>query len=103
MSKSSKDRAAFRKSSKWTKWRKWLKKERKIDELTDSLLAPGFQVHHLDMNPENYEKLVPENFVTLNPFSHKVIHFLFKTKNWRITLNNAYKILEKMEKLNSQK
>lgn len=101
MSKSAKDRAAFRKSAKYKKFRKWLKKERQIDELTGSLLAPGFQVHHLDMNPDNYEKLIPENFVTLNPFSHKVIHFLFRCKDWRKVLENAYKILERMEKLNS--
>lgn len=73
-----KTKSKFRQTAKWKNFRTRLKKEREVDEITLRPLLKGFQVHHLDMSEENYEKLEPERFSTLNRQTHQVVHWLFR-------------------------
>lgn len=71
------------------------------DPITDKPLRKGYSVHHMDLNPDNYDKLLEDNFVPLNALSHKFIHWLYpyyiKDKN---IIMRIVEILEKMERLN---
>lgn len=101
MTKEQKHKSKFRQTSKWKNWRKYLKGKRKVDAVTGKPLLKGWNLHHCDMNDAHYENLVEDNFECLNKASHEMIHWLFRYKNWRELLTNIYRILEKMEKLNS--
>lgn len=100
MTEEAKHKQKFRQSAKWKKFRQWLKKERKIDPITGSRLVARCQCHHCCMLDSEYENLNPDNFEMLNPTTHKVIHFLFETRDWRRALEEIKRILEKMERLN---
>lgn len=100
LSLNQKEKSKFRKTAAWKKFRAFMKKKAEgRDELTGSKLYPGWQLHHLDMSPENYQDLNPENFVCLNKKSHEFIHFLFRYE-YDTILGRARKILTKMEELN---
>lgn len=100
MTQGSKHKRDFRKSGRWIKFRKLLKNERKVDPITGSRLTKQCQCHHCCMKDDQYENLIPEWFEMLNPMSHKLIHFLFATRDWRSALKEVERILEKMESLN---
>lgn len=53
------------------------------------------------MNPANYENLNPKNFEVLNKNTHKIVHEIFRYKDWRGYLKRLKKVLEDMEKLNN--
>ena len=98
-----KDKNKFRASKQWKEFRKKLSSSRKTDELTLSPLRKGFNVHHLDLNKDNYCNLENEdNFCVLNKKTHDVVHFLYtyyrKDKN---VLKRLEYILEKMCELNT--
>ena len=88
---------AFRKSKAWKDFTKELKEERKVDALTLAKLRKGSLSHHLDLNPDNYEKLDKDNFECLNMKSHDVVHFMYTyyRKDPNI-LNRLKEILDKM-------
>ena len=92
---------AFRKTKAWREFSKELKAERKVDALTHAKLRKGSLCHHLDLNPDNYDKLDPANFECLNMKSHDVIHFLYNYyKKDPEVLNRLKDILHKMILLN---
>lgn len=100
LSLNQKQKAKFRRTAAWKKFRAFMKRKAEgRDELTGSKLYPGWELHHLDMSPENYQDLNPEHFICLNKMSHKIIHFLFRYDCDTI-LGRARKILTKMEALN---
>lgn len=102
MTKEAREKSDFRKTSKWKYFRKDLQKKRKVDAVTGKPLLKGWQLHHCDMSTTNYKDLSNEdNFECLNINTHKVVHFLFRYKNWRELLKNLERILEKMETLNN--
>lgn len=91
----------FRKTKEWREFSKSLKTERKVDALTLAKLRKGSLCHHLDLNPDNYDKLDPANFECLNMKSHDVIHFLYNYyKKDPEVLNRLKDILHKMILLN---
>ena len=93
----------FRKSKEWREFSKTLKAERKIDALTLAKLRKGSLCHHLDLNPDNYEKLVKDNFECLNMKSHDVVHFMYNYyKKDRSVLERLKNILDKMVELNNE-
>gem|GEM_PF-2646289 len=53
------------------------------------------------MNPANYENLNPNNFEVLNKNTHKIVHEIFRYKDWQGYLKRLKKVLEDMEKLNN--
>ena len=100
MTKESKFKSQFRQTSRWKSFRKKMKAKCKVDAVTTKPLLKGFQVHHMDLNPNHYTNLVDDNFCCLNRQSHEFIHWLYRYKNWREILKNIYIILAKMEQLN---
>lgn len=91
----------FRQSTKWKDFRKEMKQKNKVDFLTQKPLYSGWNLHHLDLNEANYEKIEnEENFCCLNRLSHEFIHWLFRYKDWREILKRIYELLEKMESIN---
>lgn len=92
---------AFRKTKAWRDFSKELKAERKVDALTLTKLRKGSLSHHLDLNPDNYEKLSKENFECLNMKSHEVVHFMYMYyKKDPAIINRLKAILNKMVLLN---
>lgn len=91
----------FRKSKAWKDFTKALKEERKVDALTLAKLRKGSLSHHLDLNPDNYEKLDPTNFECLNMKSHDVVHFMYNYyKKDPAIIDRLKAILHKMVLLN---
>ena len=94
---------AFRKTKAWREFSKALKAERKTDALTLAKLRKGSITHHLDLNPDNYEKLDKANFECLNMKSHDVVHFMYNYyKKDRSVLERLKNILDKMVELNNE-
>ena len=95
------ERNNFRKRKAWTDFRSTFKKEH--DALTGSKLSKRFNLHHLDMNSENYDNISNrENFLPLNSKSHECVHFLFEYyKKDPAILNRLKTILDKMVELNN--
>lgn len=102
MTVQAKEKAKFRQSAKWKKFRAYLKKSRTVDEVTGSPLYKGFQVHHLDLNPDNYTILNEENFSCLNRQTHDFIHWAYRyyEKDPVFFISRFEKILKKMYKIN---
>lgn len=94
----------FRRSSKWIKFRKHMKQKQKVCAVTGKPLGPTSNLHHLDLNEDNYEKIDNEdNFVFLNKTPHDVVHWLWGKGNndWRGRLKALWKIMYKMERINN--
>jgi len=72
-----KEKQKFRNSKTWKEFKKKIDKLQPVDQLTRKKLSKRHQLHHLDLNPDNYEKLLQENFLNLNPESHKIIHWVY--------------------------
>lgn len=73
-----KEKAKFRKSKEWKEFRKKMaEKYNNKDAITGRKLYSGWNLHHLDTNPENYTVLDENNFIPLNKKTHDLIHTLF--------------------------
>lgn len=99
----SRERANFRNTRQWKDFRKRKRAEDKTDYLTKSRLTPGFNLHHMDLNPDHYKDLSnTDNFICLNRKSHDLIHFLYtyyaKDPTILLRLEN---VLKMMKDLNS--
>lgn len=101
LSKKSKliSKSKFRATKEWKEFRKMIIQEQKVDPITGSKLTKMANCHHLDMSEENYQNLIRDNFIALNPKSHDVIHFLFRP-DWRDRLDKIKEILTVMELIN---
>ena len=100
MTLASKHKSKFRQTSKWKNFRKYMGNKYKTDFITGKPLLSGWQLHHLNMKDQDYEKLNEDDFVCLNRTTHKVAHFFFRYSNWRDCIRRLFSVLEKMEKLN---
>ncbi len=100
-----KDKRRFRDSKRWKEFREHMKTlQNETCQITGARLTKLWQLHHLDLDENNYQNLIDENFVCLSWNMHKVVHALFvksKPKEWRIRILNLIRILKRMEKLNS--
>lgn len=95
----------FRRSKEWATFRNKIKKKQKIDPVTGNPLVKGFNLHHRDFNPANYEDISDENkFVGLNQMTHEVLHFIYgsgdKLKDWRTILKKLKEQCEIMDMYN---
>ena len=100
--KNSDKKAKFRKSKEWKEFRKKIyEKQNGKDYVTGKKLYKMYNVHHLDMSAENYEKLDEDNFIALNKQMHDTVHILFRyyAKDPSI-LEKLEKILERIKELN---
>ena len=95
-------KAKLRQSKEWREFRKKIfDKQDGKDIITGKKLYKGYNVHHLDMSAENYDKLIEENFVALNKQTHEVLHFLFRYYQKDKTILDRLKtVLDRMNELN---
>lgn len=97
-----KEKNQFRHTKVWTDFRKSKRESDCKDALTHKKLTSQFNLHHLDLNPDNYKDLSdPDKFLCLNHNSHDCIHFLYTyyRKDPSI-LDRLKEILDKMVKIN---
>jgi cobalamin-dependent methionine synthase I len=99
------EKRRFRDSKRWKEFREHMKalQENKC-QVTGAKLTKLWQLHHMDLDENNYQNLDDDNFVCLSWNMHKVVHALFvksKPKEWRTRILNLIRILKRMEKLNS--
>ena len=89
----------FRGTKAWKTFRESFNKEK--DAITNMKLYKGWNCHHMDLNPDNYDKLIKENFVPLNMQSHEFIHWIYNYyRKDKDVINRLLTILEKMYILN---
>lgn len=95
-------KSKFRASKIWKEFRKHMfDKQNGKDIITGKKLYKCYNVHHLDMSAENYEKLDEENFIAVNKTTHEVIHSLFRYyKTDETILEKLEIILKRMKELN---
>ena len=95
-------KAKFRQSKEWKEFRKIIfDKQDGKDIITGKKLYRGYNVHHLDMSAENYDKLIEENFIAVNKQTHEALHFLFRYYQKDTTVLDRLKtVLEKMNEVN---
>lgn len=74
-----KDKSKFRQTKQWKEFRKKIAaKFDNRDAITGKKLYKGFILHHLDLNPENYDVLDENNFIPVNKATHDCLHFLVR-------------------------
>lgn len=98
-----KQKQKFRASKEWKQFRDKIRHEQVNDPITGARLTRLANLHHLCLDETKYTDLSNEdNFVFLNPFSHKVVHFIFGKhgKDWRKRIEKLIEICERMEALN---
>lgn len=94
----------FRRSAKWIKFRRYMKQKQKVCAVTGKPLGPTANLHHLDMDEDNYENIDDESrFVFLSKTSHECVHWLWGKGNndWRGRLKALWKIMHRMERINN--
>lgn len=93
----------FRNSRKWKEFRQRIKDKQKVDPITGQKLTKCFNLHHMILtdNVEEYTDISNEdNFVGLNNYSHKTVHYICTRKDWRKRLLNLIALVKKMAKIN---
>lgn len=95
-------KAKFRQTKEWKEFRKRIfDRQNGKDVITGKKLYKGYNCHHLNMDADNYDKLIEENFIAVNKNTHETLHFLFRYyKNDKDVLDRIKQILDKMEELN---
>lgn len=74
-----KDKTNFRNTAKWKKFRVFKKaQQNNIDPITLSKLYKGWNLHHLNLNADEYTNIDnPDDFVGLNKMTHDMLHWLY--------------------------
>lgn len=94
----------FRNSKAWKTFRHNMNvKDKGKDYITGSRLLKGYELHHLDLNPEHYQNLDEENFVSVNKMTHTVIHWIYRyyEKDEKI-MERIREVLDKMIEINKE-
>ena len=102
MSATQNQKSKFRATSKWKKFRSQMKTERKIDYITQKRLLKGWNLHHLDLNEQNYQDISDETkFVCLNKMTHEIVHDLYRyyVKDPEV-IDRLKEVLERMRQIN---
>ena len=98
------EKRRFRDSKRWKEFREHMKAmQENRCQITGAKLTKLWQLHHLDLDENNYQNLEDDNFVCLSWNMHKVVHALFvksKPKEWRKRILKLIIILKRMEQLN---
>ena len=78
MNESQKAKRKFRSSKQWLNFKKTMwQKCNKIDGITLKPLRKGANLHHRNLNEDEYQNLKEEWFLPCNNLTHKMIHWLF--------------------------
>lgn len=99
-----KEKEKFRRTSTWKAFKKLMDKLQPFDYVTKKKLTKRHQLHHLDLNPEHYTILDNNNFINLNPETHKIIHWIYSryTRDPEI-INRIKEVIDIMYKINEGK
>lgn len=98
-------KSKFRASAKWKRFRAYMKAKYKKDFITGFPLRKGWNLHHLDLNEDNYENTTNEShFLCLNKQTHETVHNLYRyyIKDDKV-LNRLSTVLKQMKKINEGK
>ena len=102
-----KSKRKFRDSKVWKDFRHQMYEQSgRVCAVTGAKLSRMWQLHHMDLNSDNYENLDPDNFACLSWNMHKVVHAVFvasRPKEWRKRVLNLIRIWKHMEKLLEKK
>lgn len=103
MNDNQKAKKRVRNSKAWKTLRHEKNVEQKgLDPITGSKLTKLANLHHMDLNENNYHKLDNnDNFILLNRQTHETIHILYKwyCKDIKV-ISRIVELLERMKKLN---
>lgn len=101
MTEAEKKKRKFRSTNTWKNFRKYMRSKFKVDALTGKPLRAGWQLHHLDLDENNYNVLNEKMFCCVNRNSHKIIHEIYRydTENY---INNLHTILNQMKEINKK-
>lgn len=73
----------------------------KVDNITNHKLHKGWQLHHRNLDEEQYEVLNEDNFLCCNNLTHKVIHWLWSYyQEDSEIIKRLEEEMQKMRKLN---
>lgn len=102
MTQNEREKKRFRQTKAWKEFRNSIRKKIKFDFLTGKKLTGKWELHHLDLDSNNYQVLEEENFIPLNSRSHSTIHFLYSyySKDPEI-IDRLKVILDKMKEINN--
>lgn len=103
MTEEQKKKRNFRQSKKWKEFKKLKKKEcGGIDKITQKPLHKFWQLHHEDLDADNYQVL-NDNFICLNNQTHEFIHWCFRYYiNDPAIIDRIKTELDKMKKINNK-
>lgn len=102
MTEVKKAKAKFRATKEWKQFRDLMFKEFDgKDAITGRPLRKGWQLHHLDLDPDNYRILNPNHFIPLNKKTHDVVHFLFRYDIFKV-IKALSKVLILMHEINEK-
>ena len=78
MNEVQKAKRKFRQTKEWLRFKKemWIKYN-KIDAITQKPLRKGANLHHRNLNENQYQNLKEEWFLPCNTLTHKVVHWLW--------------------------
>ena len=94
---------SFRKSKKWEVFRKFKYAESSKDFITHKRLKNNYNLHHLDLNPDNYTDISnPDHFENLNSETHSIVHKLYRYYKKDPQVQDRLKdLLDRMVDINS--
>lgn len=98
----SKEKAQFRKSKEWLEFREYMKaKFNNKDAITGENLRKGWNLHHMDLNSDNYTNLDENYFIPLNKGTHEKLHamYIFCRKEDRVI--KLFEYINEMENINA--
>jgi len=96
------NRDSFRKSKTWENFRKVKFADSSKDYITHKKLKANYPLHHLDLNPDNYQDLSNiSHFENLNRESHSWVHEIYKyyRKDPKV-LDRLKEVLDRMVEIN---
>lgn len=98
----------FRRSKAWHTFRENIREKQKTDPVTGAKLSKNYNLHHLDLNADNYTDISDEtHFVGLNSTTHSMIHYLFgdtrHRNDWRKRLIQLENLCILMEEINNDR
>ncbi len=101
-SENTRKKKAFRQKKIWKTFKHTMNvKDKGKDYITNKKLLRGYELHHLDLNPDNYSVLNEDNFISLNKMTHKVIHFIYGCyKEDEGIMDRLKEVLDKMIEIN---
>jgi hypothetical protein len=96
----------FRGSREWKEFKARMRERQGgTCQITGGKLTKMWQLHHMDLDEENYQVLDEDKFVCLSWNMHKVVHALYvksKPREWRSRVLRLISILKRMERINGK-